>query len=136
MVVLPPTPSVVFEPILTRLAKCHHTHHPGWCRLFRVWVSLETEHTVFCRKFYLLLEFIIFFVKVLENEGNITFKVFFCELIVIHKCISMILSIFFCILLLTLLCCKFGIAKNQALFGLKVFSLKLGWCKKKYILQV
>ena len=48
----------------------------------------------------------------------------------------MILSDFICILVLTLLCCKFGIAKNHALFGVHFFSLKLGWCIENDILQV
>ena len=61
----------------------------------RVWVKLVTEHTVFCRKFYSLSEFIISLVKVQGNVGNITFKVFFCELMVYYKCILIILSIFF-----------------------------------------
>ena len=43
----------------------------------------------------------------------------------------MTLSYFFCILLLTLFFRKFGIAKNHALF-----SLKLGWCNENDILQV
>ena len=38
----------------------------------------------------------------------------------------MILSLFYCIFLISLPCRKFGIVKNYALFGLKVFTLKLG----------
>ena len=48
----------------------------------------------------------------------------------------MILNVFVCILLLKLLCPKFGIAENHAHFGVKFVSLKLGWCKVNYILQV
>ena len=35
---------------LLKLVKCHHPHHPGWCKLFRVWVKFATEHKVFCCK--------------------------------------------------------------------------------------
>ena len=42
----------------------------------------------------------------------------------------MILSDFICILVLTLLCCKFGIAKNHALFGVHFLALNLGGVKK------
>ena len=48
----------------------------------------------------------------------------------------MILSLFYCILLITLLRHKFGIAKNYALFEVNIVSLKVGWCKEKDILQV
>ena len=41
--------------------------------------------------------------------------------------------VFFCILLL---CRKLGIAKNYALFGVKVFNLKLGWCKENDIFHI
>ena len=46
------------------------------------------------------------------------------------KGIIMILSLFYCILLLTLLCHKVGIAKNHALFGVKFVSLHLDGVKK------
>ena len=36
----------------------------------------------------------------------------------------------------TLLCREFSIAENHTLFGVQLFSLKLGWCKENYILQV
>ena len=39
-------------------------------------------------------------------------------------------------LLLTLLCPKFGIVKNYALFGVKFLRLKFGWCKENYIFHV
>ena len=48
----------------------------------------------------------------------------------------MILSVFVCILLLTLLCPKFGIAKNHTHFGVKCVSLKLVRSKVYNILQV
>ena len=48
----------------------------------------------------------------------------------------MILILFVCNLLLTLLCLKFAIAENHAHFGLKFVRLKLGWCKVNNILQV
>ena len=44
----------------SRLGKCHHPHHPGWCTVFRVGVKFVTEHMVFCRNFYLLSQFGIF----------------------------------------------------------------------------
>ena len=120
-----------------RLAKCHHPHPPGWCKIFTVWVNLVTEHTVFCHKFYLLLEFSISFSKSSMKWREYYFwSIFFCKLIMIYKCISMILSDFFCILLLTVLCCKFGISKNHTLFAIKIVSLKPGWCKENDILQV
>ena len=48
----------------------------------------------------------------------------------------MILSLFNCILLFTLICCRFGIAKKSALFGVTFSNLKFGWCKENDILQV
>ena len=42
----------------------------------------------------------------------------------------LILITFCCILSLTLLCCKFGIAENYAFFGVTFFLLKFGLCKK------
>ena len=42
----------------------------------------------------------------------------------------MTLSLFYCMLLLTLLCRIFGNVKNHALFGVKFVTLKFGWCKK------
>ena len=42
----------------------------------------------------------------------------------------MILSLCYCILSFTLLCCKFGIFNIQVLFGVKIFCLKSWWCKK------
>ena len=48
----------------------------------------------------------------------------------------MILSLYYCILLITLLCRKIAIAENDALFGVKSVSLKFGWCKENYIFQV
>ena len=48
----------------------------------------------------------------------------------------MILSLFYCILWLTLLCWPFGIAENCSLCEVKMFSLKIGWCKESAILQV
>ena len=48
----------------------------------------------------------------------------------------MILSSFYCIVYLPLLCCKFGIAKNYALLGVNLFSLKFGWCKENDIFHV
>ena len=54
-----PTFYILYLPLVAphRLAKCHHPHHPGWCKIFRVWVNLVTEHTVFCRKFNLLSQY-------------------------------------------------------------------------------
>ena len=48
----------------------------------------------------------------------------------------MVLSLLYCILLITLLCCIFGIAENYAVFWVKSVSLKSGWCKERDILQV
>ena len=56
-------------------------------------------------------------------SGILFVNIFFCDLIVIYKCISMILSDFFFIVLLLLVCQKLCIAKNHALFGLTIFSL-------------
>ena len=52
------------------------------------------------------------------------------------KGIILILSQFNCILLLTLLCCEFGNAKNHAYLGVNFVVLKFWWCKENYILQV
>ena len=52
------------------------------------------------------------------------------------KGLLMILSIFYCILLIMLLCCKFDIAENYSLLGVKPVTLEFGWWKKIYILQV
>ena len=112
---------------LNRLAKCHHPHHPGWCKMFRAWVKFVTEHIIFCFKFNLLPQLCISFSEqVLGNVRNITFKVVLLTTI-IFKGTIMILSLFYWILLLTLLCHKFGIAKYHALFGVKMFSLNFGW---------
>ena len=49
-------------------------------KIFRVRVKLVTEHTVFCRKFNLLSQFLHFLgVTVLGHIGNITFRVFFVK---------------------------------------------------------
>ena len=48
----------------------------------------------------------------------------------------MILSLLYCIFLLPLLCCKFGIVKNYALFQVNLFSLKFRWCKENDIYNV
>ena len=69
------------------------------------------------------------------NEGNFTLRYFF-EFIVYCEGILMILRHYYCILLMTQLVRKIGIAKNNALFGVKLVSLKFGWCKENYILQV
>ena len=112
-----------------RLAKCHHPHHPGWCKIFRVLVKFVTERLVFCRKLNFLSKFCIL-------SGVKSFYCLFSELIVYFTCILMILNIFIVFLLLSPLCRKFGIAKNYALFGVKQFCLKFGWCKENYILHV
>ena len=117
-----------------RLAKCHHSNHPGWSKIFRVWVNLVTELKVFCRKFYLLLEFIIYFSKSSGKGREYYFSSISCELIVVFKCISMILSDFLCVLF-KLFCHKFGIVKNHALFWVTFFALnfdgvnKITFCK-------
>ena len=113
-----------------RLAKCYHPQYLGWCKIFQVWVILVTEHTFFfvvnsicCYNLAFLL------LKVLGNEGNNTFKVF-CELIVIHKYISMILSVFF------LLCCLRCFVQNLVLqkimhfLGKNCLALNLDGVKK------
>ena len=48
----------------------------------------------------------------------------------------MILSLINYILLLLLLCRKFVIAKNNALFGVNILSLKFEWCKENDIFHV
>ena len=48
----------------------------------------------------------------------------------------MSLSLFYCILLLTLFCCKFCIGGNYAVFGIQFFRLKFGLCKESDILHV
>ena len=83
-----------FKQNLHRLEKCHLPRHPWWCEIFRVWVNLVTEHTVFCHKVYLFLEFSLSFSKSSRKWREYCFEVFFCELVVIYKCISMILSDF------------------------------------------
>ena len=75
-----------------------------WCKIFRFWLNLVTERMVFFCKFYLLLEFSIFFIKCFRKWRAYYFKSNFCELMGIYKCISVILIC--CVLLLTLLCRK------------------------------
>ena len=48
----------------------------------------------------------------------------------------MTLGLFYFILLITLICRKFYIAASYALFGVTFVSLKFGWCKENYVLQV
>ena len=60
----------------------------------------------------------------------------FSKLIVYFKGILITLTQFYCILLLTLLRCKFGIGRNDALFVVKFFRLKFGWNKESDILYV
>ena len=50
--------------------------------------------------------------------------------------ISVILSLFYCILLISLLCRKFDITENYTLFRVNSVSLKFGWCQENYILNV
>ena len=47
----------------------------------------------------------------------------------------MILNLYYLILTLTLLCCKFVIATNHSLFGVNFFSLIFGLLKENDILQ-
>ena len=49
-----------FQASWTRHAKRHHPHHPGWCKIFRVWVKFVTEHAVLCRKLNFLSHFFFF----------------------------------------------------------------------------
>ena len=117
--------------LLLRLAKCHKHYKPGLCKIVRVRVNCLNEHMVFWSKFNLLSKFGLFF-KVLGNEVQWYFKGIFVELLLYVKGILMILSIFYCILSLTLLSCKFGIAKNDAFFGW-TRSAKISVCGKKKI---
>ena len=64
----------------TRLAKCHHQHHPGWCKMFRVWVKYVTEHMVFCCKFNLLSQFGNFF------RGKCSWKCKECYKVILVQC--------------------------------------------------
>ena len=90
--------------------------------MFRAWVEFQTEHTVFCCKFNLLPQHSISFSeKVMGNIGNINFLGSFTDLMGI----ILILSLFYCYLLLTLLCCKFGTVEYHALFGVKHFQRKI-----------
>ena len=77
-----------------------------------------------------------FGVKDLENAGQQYFPGVLGELLVYFMGIIMILSIFYCILSITLLCLKFGIAKNYAIFGGKCVFPIFGLCKEYDILQV
>ena len=52
------------------------------------------------------------------------------------KSIVIILTSCYCILSFTLHCCKFGVVKNHALFGVNIFSLKIWSCSKDDIFQV
>ena len=51
---------VRFGETIGRLVKCHHPHHPGWCKIFRAWVKFGTEHMVHCQKFNLMSQFYTF----------------------------------------------------------------------------
>ena len=82
---------VVILVCLIRLGKCHHPHHPGWCKIFRVWVKFGTEHTVFCRKLNL---FVTIF-ALLEDKSSRTYReyyfyVYFNKLLLYFKGILMI----------------------------------------------
>ena len=61
----------------SRLAKCHHPHHPGWSKIFRAWVKFGTEHMVYCQKNQFVAT-ILHFLGGLNygNAWNIMFKVF------------------------------------------------------------
>ena len=81
--------------------------------------------------FYLRFK-VCFWVNVLGHVDNITLKEFLL-INIVFKGILMLLSQFYCVLLLTMLCRLFGMAKNHALFVLNIFSLKFGWCKENNI---
>ena len=68
--------------------------------------------------------------------GEYNFYGIFSELLAYFNCIEMILSKFIVFSLLSLLCRKFGIAKNYALFWGDFFCLKFGWCKENVIWHV
>ena len=71
------------------------------------------------------------FVKVHRNVGNITFKVdSLSEIKEYFKSFLMILSLLYCILLITLLYGKISIAENYALFGVYPTSLNFNGLKK------
>ena len=85
-----------FHVLLGRLAKCHYPHHQGWCKIFRGWVKFVTEYTVFCCKFNLLSQLIIFWgVRVPTNVVNVTLRVFCSEIIEYFHCILIILFLRF-----------------------------------------
>ena len=78
-----------------RLAKCHHPHHPGWCKIVRTWVKFVTEHTVFCRKFNLLPQICVFLVGQRSAKySEYYFKVFVGKLLVYFEAILIILVLF------------------------------------------
>ena len=91
---------------------------------------------VFLRKFNFFTFFTFFWGKSVGKFREYCFDSVFSELIVYFKGIFKTLSKFYCILLLTLLRYKFGIGGNYALFGVKFFRLKFGWCKGIDILHV
>ena len=53
--------SAVYSTLLAGLAKCHKYCEPGSCKIVRAWANCLTEHTLFCCKFNLLLQFCINF---------------------------------------------------------------------------
>ena len=76
-----------------------------------------------------------FGVKVIGNAGQKSVLIIFFEILVYFNGLVLIFSLCYCILSLTLLCRKFGIAKIRT-FWVKIFNLKFWLCQTSNILQV
>ena len=98
----------------------------GLCKIFRHWVNFSTEHTVFCRKFNLWsILGSLYWYKFLNMQDNSLCKVFFVKILVYLRFFCNDLSSCYGILSFTLLCCKFGMVKTYAVFGVKFFLPKI-----------
>ena len=85
----------IFSRIHIRLAKCHHPHHPGWCKIFRAYVKMGTEHTVYWQKFKVLSQFYTFWgVKFWEMQGILLLECFYKVLVYFNDWKSILLYFF------------------------------------------
>ena len=71
--------------------------------------------------------------KCFAKNREILYRDILGELALYFKDNLIIMRSFYCILLFTLLCCEFCIAKYNTLFEVKLFSLKLFKIKKKIL---
>ena len=74
-----------------------------------------------------------------KSAGKLREYYFVCifnELVVCFKGILMPLSLFIVFYCLSCFVANFGIGGNYALFGVRFFRLKFGWCKESDIFHV